>query len=250
MKLLRNLVGCMVMSIMIAVGFRGVDLISSSYASGFSLAKQSALLRSVKIDSMTSSWSGLIYEKNQESGFLILTIIHKETMSELVSSEFPYIMVTMESGEKHFAGVMAWDSCNEVAMIKIAENDKRYIPKIRVGNEDLTYGFPLFTMGHPLGEGLHYAEGVMSSKNTIISDCGASTDGFSSTILPGSTGSGVYDNNGRLIGLVIATSAYQVYNQNQFGEIISVGSVPQSGMGLYIPADTISSFLIGNGYRQ
>lgn len=249
MKLLRNLVGCMVMSIMIAVGFRGADFISSSYASSFGLAKQNAFLRSVKIYSMESSWSGLIYKKNNESGFLILTIIHKETMSDFVSSGFPYLVVTMESGEKHFAEVAAWDSCNEVAMIKVIENDSGYIPKIIISNGELNYGFPLFTMGHPLGEGLHYAEGVMSSKNTIISDCGASTDGFSSTILPGSTGSGVYDNNGRLVGLVIATSTYQVYNQNQLGEIISVGSVPQSEMGLYIPADTISLFLTENGYR-
>lgn len=243
MKLLRNLIGCVIVSLMIAVGFRGIDIISSSYASNFSLAKQNAFLRSVKIETMNSSWSGLIYQKSQESGFLVLTIIHEESMNEMRSSGFPYMMVTMESGEKHFAKVIAWDRCNEVAMIQLVENDKRYIPRVKINTKELNYSTQLFSWGHPLGGDLRYSEGIMSSKNTMIKDCGASTDGFSGGISPGQTGSGVYDNDGRLTGLVIATSAYRLYSQNQSGETVSIGSMPIDGLGLYLPSDTIVSFL-------
>lgn len=246
MKLLRNLLGCLFFSTVIAVGFRGVNLITSSYASGFTVAKQNALLRSVKIDIMNGSWSGLIYEKNSEDGFLVLTIIHEDAMKEIVSSNFPYLLVTRESGESHFAQVVAWDSCSEVGMIKLAGNDRRYIPQVKLDTRDLSFSSPLFSFGHPLAEGVHYAEGVVSVKGTVIKECGATTDGFSGAVIPGSTGSGVYDNDGKLVGLVIATSSYPLYSQNQSGETISVGRMPIDGLGLYIGMDQIHRFLESN----
>lgn len=247
MKLLRNLVGCIAVSLMIAVGFRGVDLIESSFASSFDLAKQNALLRSVKIDTMSATWSGVIYQKNHDDGFLVLTIIHEDAMKELHDSGFPYPLVTLESGERHFAEVIAWDSCSEVAAIRLADNDRRYMPRVRINDGNLHYGESLFTFGHPLGSKLpQYAEGVITAKGDVIKECGLATNGVSSSAMPGATGSGVYDNDGRLIGLVIAVAAYELYGEDRNGNVVVVSKMPIPSMGRIVSADDIVKLLETN----
>lgn len=206
--------------------------------------KKEALNRSVLISTATSSWSGVIFERNQNRT-LILTIVHEESMRKI--SENSDITTSFNDGGNYASKIVAWDDCNEVALIEVKNfNTLSQLKKIEIDYNEQNYSERLFSFGHPLGLNVHYSEGFLSSKNNSLKDCGMITNGYSGGVIPGQTGSGVWNDRGQLSGLIVATSAYPIKVYGESGKVNGVSTIPVTFLGRYIPASTIKSFLLKN----
>ena len=121
------------------------------------------------------------------------------------------------------------------------------MPNISKGEEKLSD--KIYSFGHPLGLNLHYSEGVVTSKDNILKSCGMITNGFSGGTIPGQTGSGVWNEEGQLVGLIVAASAYSADVYSQSFEKIGFSKIPVTFLGRYVRAAEIES-LIKEEYLQ
>ena len=200
-----------------------------------------AYKRSVLVQWESSSWSGIIFSAGLfETN--ILTIIHEDSMRVISKSENKLFKITFEDKKVEYATIYKWDGCNELSILKIKSNNLEIIttPNLAL---DSYISEKLFSFGHPLGLSAHYAEGYLSSKNLELKPCGMITYGFSGGTIPGQTGSGIWNFNGELSGLIIATSAYKVKNYNEFGDVIGASAIPVTFLGRYIPSKQIITFM-------
>ena len=157
--------------------------------------------------------SGVIYS---EDGY-ILTNNH-------VIEGASTIKVTMHSGKEYDATLVAADNQSDIAVIKVNAKDLDPVTP----NEDmkLSVGDLAVAIGNPLGTLAGTAtEGIISGLERDITLEGKSMTllQISASINPGNSGGGVFDQYGKLIGLVVAKSS---------------GSDVE-GLGFAIPADTV-----------
>ena len=157
--------------------------------------------------------SGVIYS---EDGY-ILTNNH-------VIEGASTIKVTMHSGKEYDATLVAADNQSDIAVIKVNAKDLDPVTL----NEDmkLSVGDLAVAIGNPLGTLAGTAtEGIISGLERDITLEGKSMTllQISASINPGNSGGGVFDQYGKLIGLVVAKSS---------------GSDVE-GLGFAIPADTV-----------
>lgn len=169
--------------------------------------------------------SGVIYS---EDGY-ILTNNH-------VINGASTIKVTMHDGTEYDATLVAADSQCDVAVIKVEAEG--LIPVVVNEKMELSVGDLAVAIGNPLGTLAGTAtEGIISGLEREITLDGKAMTllQISASINPGNSGGGVFDQNGQLIGLVVAKSS---------------GSDVE-GLGFAIPADTVKKIadsLIESGY--
>ncbi len=203
--------------------------------------RNEALSRSVMIHSSSSSWSGVVLEKNY-SNTLILTIIHEGSAKKTNSSN--PIIVSFQNGDEYVSKVNFWDECQEVALLSISNaGGTSNIKRLSLDLDKPKISKKLFSFGNPLGMNTHYTEGFLSSKDNVLKDCGMLTNGYSGGVIPGQTGSGVWNERGELAGLIVATSAFQTKVYGPSDSIIGVGSMPVTFLGRFVPASTIKKLL-------
>lgn len=157
--------------------------------------------------------SGVIYS---EDGY-ILTNNH-------VIEGASTIKVTMHSGKEYDATLVAADNQSDIAVIKVNAKD---LDPVTLNEEmKLSVGDLAVAIGNPLGTLAGTAtEGIISGLERDITLEGKSMTllQISASINPGNSGGGVFDQYGKLIGLVVAKSS---------------GSDVE-GLGFAIPADTV-----------
>ena len=169
--------------------------------------------------------SGVIYS---EDGY-ILTNNH-------VIDGASTIKVTMHDGTEYEASLVAADSQCDVAVIKVEAQG--LVPVTFNEEMNLSVGDLAVAIGNPLGTLAGTAtEGIISGLEREITLDGKAMTllQISASINPGNSGGGVFDQNGQLIGLVVAKSS---------------GSDVE-GLGFAIPADTVkkvANSLIESGY--
>lgn len=226
----------------IAFIFKDELLLPSSVINSEDIIKERAAKRSVLIEWENASWSGIIL-----SGGLvdtkILTIIHNDSMRKINDSADKNIKVSLSDGSSHSAFIESWNSCNELSILTIPNETLSNIPDIILESDSSEISKRLFSFGHPLGLNLHYVEGYLSSKGNKIKPCGMITNGFSGGIIPGQTGSGIWNFQGELSGLIIATSAYPIKVSDNNGVVVGFSAIPITFLGRYIPSSDIRSFL-------
>lgn len=205
-------------------------------------AKEDAAKRSVLIEWGTASWSGIVLSSDL-SGTKILTIVHEESMKKINSSQIKELSISLESGEKFQASIDRWNNCNELSILTIPTSTIYGLSEVRLEKDSSKISERLFSFGHPLGLNLHYVEGYLTSKGNKIKPCGMITSGFSGGTIPGQTGSGIWNFQGELSGLIVATSAYPIKTSDKDGNIIGTSTVPIPFLGRYIPSYEIRSFL-------
>lgn len=227
----------------VAVLFFKRDLIFSEQSQQADPIRSDAQHRTVIVSWGTQTWSGLIFSEDA-SGMNILTIIHQDAMKKIIASGKNEVTVVTESGKTLKAEIISWDGCQEISMLKVldkAYNERFSETKIEKSEQYLSEN--LFSFGHPLGLKIHYSQGVLTSKDVVIKECGMITYGFSGGTMPGQTGSGVWNDKGELSGLIVATSAYQIKTMNSNGEILGYSNMPVDFLGRYIPSSIVSHFL-------
>lgn len=222
--------------------FKDGLLLPSAIVNSEEIVKEQAAKRSVLIEWGNSSWSGIILS----SGLVdtkILTIIHDESMKKINDSDDKKIKVSLRDGRTHSAFVESRNSCNELSILTIPDRIVSNLPDVILELDSSKISERLFSFGHPLGMNLHYAEGYLSSKGNKIKSCGVITNGFSGGTIPGQTGSGIWNFQGELSGLIIATSTYPIKTSDKNGVVIGFSAIPITFLGRYIPSSDIRSFL-------
>jgi serine protease Do len=146
------------------------------------------------------------------------------------------ITVTLRNGESYDAELVATDSESDIALLKI---EAEGLNAAELGDSDsLKVGEPAVAIGNPLGElGGTVTDGIISALDREIT-----LDGKTMTLLqtnaainPGNSGGGLFNEQGQLIGLVVAKSS---------------GSGIE-GLGFAIPVNVVKSVvseLESNGY--
>jgi len=218
------------------------EIISPSYnISNEEFAKNQALKRSVLIEWENSRWSGVLLS-SQLPDAKILTIIHEDSMKKINESENKELKVSFEDNDSYSASLEKWDSCNELSILTIKEYIGFNLSYPKIGNKS-KISEKLFSFGHPLGLNYHYTEGYVNSKNLKLKTCGMITDGFSGGTIPGQTGSGLWNLNAELYGLIIATSAYKVKSYDEEENVIGASAIPITFLGRYVPSNYIQEFI-------
>ena len=118
------------------------------------------------------------------------------------------IKVTTSNEKEYDAKLIGTDDSNDVAVLKVDASD---LKAATYGNSDeLEVGDLAVAIGNPLGElGGTVTAGIISAKDRAISIDGKTlhllqTD---SSINPGNSGGGLFNDDGQLIGLVVAKSS-------------------------------------------
>lgn len=115
------------------------------------------------------------------------------------------IQVTLPSGEEYDATLVATDPQTDIAVLKIDAQD---LPYATVGDSDqLVVGQDVLVVGNPLGKlGGTVTDGIISAASRQVT-----VDNYTMTLIqtnaainPGNSGGGMFDAEGKLIGIVNA----------------------------------------------
>ncbi|MGE4549355.1 MAG: S1C family serine protease [Intestinibacillus sp.] len=146
------------------------------------------------------------------------------------------IYVTLHSGQNYAAVLVGTDSKTDIAVLKIEATG---LKPAAIGDSDaLVVGETAVVVGNPLGQlGGTVTNGIISAKEREITLDGRTMSLLqtNAAINPGNSGGGLFDSDGKLIGIVVAKSS---------GEDIE-------GLGFAIPINNVTdivSQLINAGY--
>lgn len=198
--------------------------------------------RTLMIEWKTATWSGIIFESTSGSA-KILTVIHEDSMKKIKNSGNLAVKISSDDGRSYSGKIKKWNNCNELAMLQIEDGSLSYNSKLHIESRNDGLSQRLFSFGHPLGLKLHYTEGYLSSIGNKIKPCGMVTNGFSGGTIPGQTGSGIWNVNGELSGLIVATSAMPIKSYDKDGDQIGTSVMPVTFLGRFIPASEIKEFI-------
>ena len=187
---------------------------------------------------MNNFWYGYgqSYEATGSGSGVILTADGYIATCAHVVDKANTVKVTLNDDTEYEAKVVGTDSRNDLAIIKIEATG--LIPAAIGDASTLTVGSDVIAIGNPLGELRGTATaGIISATNRTIEVEGTTmtliqTD---AAISPGNSGGGLFDANGKLIGIVNA----------------KVSDSSAEGLGFAIPVDSVVdeiSDLLSFGY--
>jgi tetratricopeptide (TPR) repeat protein len=138
------------------------------------------------------------------------------------------LILVYAAGKKFAATLVSGNIKRDLCLLQVAEL-KAPAVKIR-SSEDLTKGEPVYAVGNPLGFGLSVSSGLVSTINRSQGETQVFT---SAPISPGSSGGGLFDSKGRLVG--ITTRLYfGAQNLNMALPAEWVNDLAQKGLPLKI----------------
>lgn len=182
-----------------------------------------------------SRFIGQYVEEGAGSGVIISGDGYIVTNNHVVDGASKYT-VTLRNGRNYTAKLIGKDAKTDLAVLKIDEKD---LPVAEFGNSsDLKVGEPVLAIGNPLGElGGTVTDGIISAldREIDIGDERMTLLQTNASVNPGNSGGGLFDSDGKLIGIV---------NAKNSGTGIE-------GLGFAIPIDTakeITEELIKYGY--
>ncbi len=150
------------------------------------------------------------------------------------------VTVTLKNGKNYEAEIVGSDAKTDIAVIKISAKN---LVQAEVGNSDnLVVGQTAIAIGNPLGTlGGTVSSGIISALNRdiTIDGQGYSLLQIDTSINPGNSGGGLFDIEGKLIGIVNAKSG---------GD--SAGTTIE-GLGFAIPINQaleVANSLVNDGY--
>ena len=155
----------------------------------------------------TDSWYGQYITEGAGSGVIISSDGYIMTNNHVVEGARS-VKVTLHNGDDYTAKVVGVDSNNDVAVLKI---DAKKLTAATYGNSDqLKVGEMAVAIGNPLGKlGGTVTAGIISATDRTIT-----VDNKEMTLLqtdasinPGNSGGGLFNQDGQLIGLVVAKSS-------------------------------------------
>lgn len=171
----------------------------------------------------SSAGSGVIYKLDRESGdAIIITNFHvvydKDSITwNKVANDIEVYLYGQEYSDYKIPATFIGGSLTEdLAVLKIEDSDvikNSCAQEVIIGDSDLVSVYDkVFAVGNPEGDGMAATDGMVSVDSESLSMTGA--DGVTSlnlrvmrvsaAINPGNSGGGLYDESGKLIGIVNA----------------------------------------------
>lgn len=183
----------------------------------------------------TDTWLGQYVTQGAGSGVIISKDGYIVTNNHVIDGASS-IKVTLNNGKEYNAELVATDEQTDVAVIKIKKDN---LTPVTFGDSTkLSIGDLAIAIGNPLGKLAGSAtEGIISGLEREITLDGKTMNLIqtSASINPGNSGGGLFDQNGNLVGIVVAKSA---------------GSEVE-GLGFAIPSKTVQEIakaLMTDGY--
>ena len=105
------------------------------------------------------------------------------------------IIVQTKNGDKSEAGIIYFDSDNDIAILRTAVSILKTAPRIAT---KITVGQKIFSIGNPSGFDWSISDGIISGFRTNNS---SELIQFTAPISPGSSGGGLFNSEGELVGL-------------------------------------------------
>lgn len=179
------------------------------------------------VETTTSSWGGIPVTKrgtSAGSGVIISadgTIITNHHVTENAVS----ITVRLRGGQTYTASTVGSDPDNDIAVLRMDRFDTRLTCAVFGSSASLKVGQPVVVIGNPLGTlGGTVTDGIISALDRDVTVEGKTMRLLqtNASINSGNSGGGMFDMDGRLIGIVNAKST---------GDDVE-------GLGFAIPADT------------
>jgi S1-C subfamily serine protease len=156
--------------------------------------------------------------KGSGSGSIVSSSGHVVTAAHVIKGA-SYLEVVTPSGT-HPAAVLSVDDANDVALLKVEQTFECHIPvgrssEVRLGQTVATIGFPNIGIQ---GHSPKVTQGMISGDNGVQNDIRMWQ--ISVPIQPGNSGGPLLDEQGRLVGVVVASLSLRA--------IQVTGSVPQN----------------------
>ena len=190
----------------------------------------------IKTESVTSDvWMQQYVTEGAGSGVIVTNDGYIVTNNHVIEGAGK-IMVTLSDGSEYDAKLIGTDSMTDVAVIKIAA--KGLTPATYGNSDQLAVGDLAVAIGNPLGElGGTVTAGIISAldRELVIDGQTMTLLQTDSSINPGNSGGGLFNDDGQLIGIVVAKSS---------------GSDVE-GLGFAIPINTaadVAQQLMDGGY--
>ena len=215
--------------------------------------------------------SGVIVGEYQvngvKTGYNIITNAHviQGQNANVVASK---ITVILRDGTQYNASCVGFDVDGDIAIIRIVEKEKELTCASFTSDDDLRVGQSVIAIGNPLGElGGSVTTGIVSALNREIEIDGRIMNLMqtNAAINPGNSGGGLFDMNGRLVGIVNAKSSGtgieglgfaipSKYASKMYEDIINYGYVkdkPTIGavFAEYID-DSVRIYSLDEGYNE
>jgi len=190
----------------------------------------------IKTESVSSDvWMQQYVTEGAGSGVIITNDGYIVTNNHVIEGASKITVTTVE-GKEYEAKLVGTDSNTDVAVLKV--NAKDLVPATYGNSDQLAVGDLAVAIGNPLGElGGTVTAGIISALDRQLS-----LDGKTMTLLqtdssinPGNSGGGLFNDDGQLIGIVVAKSS---------------GSDVE-GLGFAIPINTaadVAQQLMDQGY--
>lgn len=173
-------------------------------------------------DTTLLSGSGFIFD---EQGF-VGTNYH-------VIDGFDSLMIKTSDGSFYNAELIYVDEKNDIAILKIVNEEKKVFPTVKIGNSDLPkVGQSVFAIGSPLGFEYTISEGIIAAirENEKVSFNDPGTYALveknfdkviqiTAAISPGNSGGALFNSKGEVIG--ITTYSYGFYGNLNFAIAIN-----------------------------
>lgn len=172
------------------------------------IAKNENAVVEIRTESVaTDNWMQNYVTEGAGSGVIIDSKGYIITCSHVVEGASK-IKVTTKDGTELEATLVGIDSQSEVAVLKVKANN--LTAAVYGDSSDLSIGDMVVAIGNPLGElGGTATTGILSALDRELD-----IDGKALTLLqtdasinPGNSGGGLFDDNGNLIGVVVAKSS-------------------------------------------
>lgn len=156
--------------------------------------------------------------KGSGSGSIVSSSGHIVTAAHVIKGS-SYLEVITPTG-RHSATVLSVDDANDVALLKVEQTFESHIPvgrssEVRLGQTVATIGFPNIGIQ---GHSPKVTQGMISGENGVQNDIRMWQ--ISVPIQPGNSGGPLLDEQGRLVGVVVASLSLRA--------IQITGSVPQN----------------------
>ena len=207
---------------------------------------------------MPYSGSGVIIGQ-RDNELLILTnahVVNNEETTYAYTITSKELTVTFSDGSSADATVLGMDTQEDLAVIfvdlsKLSEETKSQIKIATIGNsDDIKVGAGVIAIGNALGYGQSVTTGVISAKNRQVT-----IDNITRTLMqtdaainPGNSGGGLFDAQGRLIGINSAkTSSTSVEGMGFAIPITSAQGVIEDLMNKEVVAEEEKGYLGING---
>lgn len=130
--------------------------------------------------------------------------------------------ITVKHGNKEYKAKIIKESPEEdLALLKIISEDKPIVNDLVINYNQVKVGTYIFNIGTPLGFRDTFGIGVISNINVTNSITETNVYTISSGVMPGSSGSGVFNINNELVGIVFAMHP----DYNNFGLVIPTSTI-------------------------